>query len=111
MYPAWAQPKKNDLCLFSNCGETRHRAAKILAIFRAGVALLRYSRWTRSLEVHRVFDSHRGPDLAMDRRSFVSSVSVLGVGAALTDMDRLASESHSVAAPRFPTLPRTNIAL
>src|SRR4051794_19158232 len=47
----------------------------------------------------------------MDRRSFVSSVSVLGVGAALTDMDRLASESHSIAAPRFPTLPRTNIAV
>ena len=45
----------------------------------------------------------------MDRRSFVSSVGALSIGAALTDVDRLASESHGVTAPRVPTLPRTNI--
>jgi Xaa-Pro dipeptidase len=45
----------------------------------------------------------------MDRRSFVSSVSVLGASAALTDVDRLAGEKSHLTAPRVPTLPRTNI--
>lgn len=44
----------------------------------------------------------------MDRRSFVSSVSILGVGTALTDVERLAHEAIAVA-PRVPTLPKTNI--
>ena len=46
----------------------------------------------------------------MDRRSFVSSVSVLGIGAALPDVDRLVRrEPADLAAPKVPTLPRTNI--
>lgn len=45
----------------------------------------------------------------MHRRSFVSSLSVLGAGAALGNGRSLNSESHPLAAPRVPTLPRTNI--
>ena len=45
----------------------------------------------------------------MDRRSFVSSVSAIGAGAALTDVNRLAQKAADVVAPRVPTLPRTNI--
>ncbi|HEY2378909.1 MAG TPA: Xaa-Pro peptidase family protein [Gemmatimonadaceae bacterium] len=45
----------------------------------------------------------------MDRRSFVSSVSVLGAGAAL-DVGYLANvDRSSLSAPRVPTLPKTNI--
>jgi Xaa-Pro dipeptidase len=48
----------------------------------------------------------------MDRRSFVSSVSVLGAGTALSRSDRLVSLARSAApGPRVPTLPRTNIAV
>jgi Xaa-Pro dipeptidase len=50
----------------------------------------------------------------MDRRSFVSSVSALGVGAALplAAGDRLHRTSiDDITAPRVPTLPRTNIAV
>jgi Xaa-Pro dipeptidase len=46
----------------------------------------------------------------MDRRSFVSSLSVLGAGTALSPSDRLASLTQGASAgPRVPTLPRTNI--
>src|SRR4051812_21135100 len=48
---------------------------------------------------------------AMDRRSFVSSVSVLAAGAVLTNSDRLIGEAGQATAPRVPTLPRTNIAV
>jgi len=48
----------------------------------------------------------------MDRRSFMSSVSVLGVGAAVTHSDRLViGEELTAATPRVPTSPRTNIAV
>jgi len=48
----------------------------------------------------------------MDRRSFVSSVSILGAGRALSRSDRLVSLAPGVApGPRVPTLPRTNIAV
>jgi Xaa-Pro dipeptidase len=48
----------------------------------------------------------------MDRRSFVSSLSVLGAGTALSHSDRLTSVTHGASgAPRVPTLPRTNIAV
>ena len=46
----------------------------------------------------------------MDRRSFVSSVSVLGAGTALSRSDRLVSLAQDASpAPRVPTVPRTNI--
>ena len=46
----------------------------------------------------------------MDRRSFVSSVSTLGAAAGLPGVDRLVhGTSSELAAPRYPTLPRTNI--
>jgi Xaa-Pro dipeptidase len=45
----------------------------------------------------------------MKRRSFVSSVSLLGAGAAL-DLGRVVPAEHStLAAPRVPTFPKTNI--
>ena len=45
----------------------------------------------------------------MKRRSFVSSVSLLGAGAAL-NLDHVLTAEHNVlAAPRVPTLPKTNI--
>ena len=44
----------------------------------------------------------------MKRRSFVSSVSLLGAGAAL-DVGHIMTVQHDVVAPRVPTLPRTNI--
>ncbi|HKW48980.1 MAG TPA: Xaa-Pro peptidase family protein [Gemmatimonadaceae bacterium] len=45
----------------------------------------------------------------MKRRSFVSSVSLLGAGAAL-DLGHIVNESRdALAAPRVPTLPKTNI--
>ena len=48
----------------------------------------------------------------MDRRSFMSSLSVLGVGAAVTHSDRLViGEELTAATPRVPTSPRTNIAV
>ena len=48
----------------------------------------------------------------MDRRSFMSSLSVLGAGAALTHSDRLViGEELTAATPRVPTSPRTNIAV
>jgi len=48
----------------------------------------------------------------MDRRSFVSSVSILGAGSALSRSDRLVSLAPGVTpGPRVPTLPRTNIAV
>jgi Xaa-Pro dipeptidase len=48
----------------------------------------------------------------MDRRSFMSSLSVLGVGATLTHSDRLViGEELTAATPRVPTSPRTNIAV
>jgi Xaa-Pro dipeptidase len=48
---------------------------------------------------------------AMDRRSFVSSLSVLGVGAVVTGSDRLVRQTSRTTTPRVPTLPRTNIAV
>src|SRR5881275_913936 len=46
----------------------------------------------------------------MDRRTFVSSVSTLGAAAGLPGVDRLVhGTSSGLAAPRYPTLPRTNI--
>jgi len=46
----------------------------------------------------------------MDRRSFVSSVSALGAGAALSRPDRLVSSAQSAAVEsKVPTLPKTNI--
>ena len=46
----------------------------------------------------------------MDRRSFVSSVSILGVGAALPRVDRMVRhEAADVPGMKVPTLPRTNI--
>lgn len=47
----------------------------------------------------------------MDRRSFVSSVSVLGAGAALVRPEQLVlpTEILKVTSARVPTLPRTNI--
>ena len=46
----------------------------------------------------------------MDRRSFVSSVSALGIGAALPGVDRVARrEPIDLTAAKVPTLPRTNI--
>jgi hypothetical protein len=46
----------------------------------------------------------------MDRRSFVSSVSVLGIGAALPEVDRvMRGHPSDLAAAKVPTLPRTNI--
>ena len=46
----------------------------------------------------------------MDRRSFVSSVSVLGFGAALPGVDRvLRGQPSDLAGAKVPTLPRTNI--
>ena len=48
----------------------------------------------------------------MDRRSFMSPLSVLGAGAALTHSDRLViGEELTAATPRVPTSPRTNIAV
>ena len=47
----------------------------------------------------------------MDRRSFVSAVSVLGAGAAISDVDRVVRrrELADLTVPKVPTLPRTNI--
>ena len=46
----------------------------------------------------------------MDRRSFVSSVSVLGVGAALPHVDRIVSRQPAdLGGAKVPTVPRTNI--
>ena len=46
----------------------------------------------------------------MDRRSFVSSASILGIGAALPHVDRvLRREPADLGAAKVPTLPRTNI--
>jgi Xaa-Pro dipeptidase len=46
----------------------------------------------------------------MDRRSFVSSVSALGVGAALPSVDRVVRrEPTDLGAAKVPTMPRTNI--
>ena len=45
----------------------------------------------------------------MKRRSFVSSVSLLGAGAALDLGNVVNAERDVVAAPRVPTLPKTNI--
>ena len=45
----------------------------------------------------------------MDRRSFVSSISVLGLGAAVTKPTEPADISRLFRSPRVPTLPRTNI--
>jgi Xaa-Pro aminopeptidase len=47
----------------------------------------------------------------MDRRSFVSSLSVAGAGAVLSRGEGLVDESRRFAAPRVPTHPRTNIAV
>ncbi|MFL5613278.1 MAG: M24 family metallopeptidase [Gemmatimonadaceae bacterium] len=47
----------------------------------------------------------------MDRRSFVSSLSVLGVGSVVTGSDRLVRQTSRTTTPRVPTLPRTNIAV
>ena len=45
----------------------------------------------------------------MDRRSFVSSLPVLGAGAALTPPAHLVIGKDHTSSPRVPTLPRTNI--
>ena len=46
----------------------------------------------------------------MDRRSFVSSVSALGVGAALPNVDRVVRRvATDLGAAKVPTMPRTNI--
>jgi Xaa-Pro dipeptidase len=45
----------------------------------------------------------------MDRRSFVSSVSALGAGAAVSGNWLVTAGRMPAAAPRVPTLPRTNI--
>ena len=46
----------------------------------------------------------------MDRRSFVSTVSVLGAGAAFSDIDRVVRrEPADRTVSKVPTLPRTNI--
>src|SRR3954464_15581524 len=46
----------------------------------------------------------------MDRRSFVSSVSALGVGAALPNVDRVVRRVPAdLGAAKVPTMPRTNI--
>jgi Xaa-Pro dipeptidase len=48
----------------------------------------------------------------MDRRSFVSAVSVLGASSALTYASRLVTLDDAIPlSPRVPTLPRTNIAV
>src|SRR5215471_14038772 len=47
----------------------------------------------------------------MKRRSFISSVSLLGAGAALDLGNAVRAQRNVLAAPRVPTLPKTNIAV
>jgi len=45
----------------------------------------------------------------MDRRSFTSSLALLVAGRVLTNTEQLVAARRGLAAPRVPTLPRTNI--